>query len=275
VGLMNDGDAGNATAAAVAEAKRESGYVDQPSVLDASIARATERQDDDAPPSAEDLEAISRDPQKKAVYRSLVKQVNEKTQRLEAKRQEMESAHAAVDAIRRDPKAAVRVLAQATGGRLVEEPTVADRVRAHLASTIGQEAADALGPALIESVKALAGDMVAPFAQEREERQQQENKAAIQSQVTTFANSITEAGGDYDIGIEREMAALVTSMPPGPQANAQQYMKILYNEVMARRGRGRGRGPARRDAPAAIRAGMDPRSAVRAAVAAARRDLGR
>jgi hypothetical protein len=273
---FNEGDAGKAsTASAVAEAKRETGFVEPPSVLDASIGRASEPQDDDSPPSAEDLARISEDPQQKALYRKLVRESHQTGERLSAQHKEAEQAMAAVNAIREDPKAAARMLAQASGMRVKYEDdpvAVADRVMSHLEKTIGREAAEALGPVLLESVRTIAGDMVAPFHQEREERQVAENRAAIQSQVTTFANSITEAGGDYDIGIERDMAALVASVPPGPRADAQGYMKILYNEVMSRRGAGKR--PAR-GAAGVVKAGMNPREAVRVAVAQARRDLGR
>jgi hypothetical protein len=264
-----------ATAQAVRDAVQETGFTPEPQGLaalaDRMLDAKDEAEDDDSPPSADELARIDANPTLKSTYRSLVRRGKEAIGRLTHQEQEAERALQGIEALRGDPEGAVRAMARAAGMRIADEPTLEDRVRADLAKSIGQEAADMLGPAIVQSVKAITGSMVAPFAQEHEQRAMAESHAHLKGEVAGFAKRVQDEGGEFDPEIEAEMAALVPRLPPGQGVTVPEYLDILYSQVVAKRGRGR-RAP-RRGEDTDIHVKLSAKEATRRAVAAARRDL--
>jgi hypothetical protein len=266
-----------ATAEAVADAKTETGYTEPQQIGYGELGRsapAAQPQDDgdDGEPSAEELAHIDADPRLRQAYRGMVRTLRERTDAAAAQAKEAEAATQAMEALRNNPKQAVRAIAAHLGVGL-DERTPRDRVHERMVRSIGREAADVLSPILIDAATEIANDAVGPVRAHVAAQQEAAQNAAIQGSVTKFAHQVREAGGEWDRSIEKEMSDLVTQgqVRPGPNATLQDFMEILHNKVMAARGRSAGRRAA--PEPARIRAGMDPRAAVREAVAAARRQV--
>jgi hypothetical protein len=270
--MLGNGEADKAaTAQAVRDVVRETGYRPEPQGLAALADRMSdakdEAEDDDSPPSAEELSRIDSDPTLKSTYRSLVRRGKEAIGRLTHQETEAQAAREAIETLRNDPGGSVRAMARAAGMRIADEPSLEDQVRADLAKSLGKEAADVLGPSIIASVRAIN----APFIQQHEQRQLMESHAALKGDIDGFAKKIQAEGGEFDAEIEHEMAALVPRYPPAPGVTVHEYLGILHSQVVAKRGRGRRarRGEDNTD----IHVKLSPKEATRRAVAAARRDL--
>jgi hypothetical protein len=273
VGAMNGAEDKAAVAEAVRETVQETGFQPESRGFgDEQRAAAGADEDDDRELTPEELAAIDADPKLKQVYRNIKRQFYQKTGTLAEQRKQAEEALGAFDTIRTNPRESIRAMAEAAGMRVVGEPTVEDEIMADLTRSVGKEAADILGPSLVRTVAKLTNKIMAPLTQEREQVESAKNTSAIRSEIAGFGQRIVDQGGEFSEEIEREMAALVPKMPPGPNATLPDYLDVLHANVMAKR---RGR-PARGRAPVGtIKAGMDPREAARIAVAQARRDLGR
>jgi len=282
-----------ATKAAVEEAKEEVGGFEEPTPArehPAGAAPDGDAGDDDGKPSAEDLAKIDRDPRAKELYRKMLRGYRERTGATAAERKDAEMALQAVEVIRADPRAAALAFAQAAGLEVrqpgeAEKPGIAQRVYAKLARSIGPEAAAVLGPAILDVVNDAAGDAILPVTQHLAETQQAATNAAMRQGISQFAARVAEEGGEWDESVEAEMAQLITSGKVIPKDGMTmpelvEFLEILHNNVMAKRARSERRASlAARTREGtrgggAIRAGMKPLDAVRAAVAAAKRELG-
>jgi hypothetical protein len=259
----------------------------------------------------EELDAINKDPNLKKVYRSMVRGFTEKTSDFAGKRKELEAAMDAVTAIRADPKKAAMALAAATGGKITYDDGTAPAVPANAAPVVtekaavvkatellteklGKEAADALGPVLIEAVKILAGEELSPIKQAMAIQDENAGKIALKSAVGEFGASIAASGLEWDETVEQEMAELVGQVIPGKDMPLPKFLKVLHNTVMANRAEKSTTGrvlvrlrtaaetkepvqPARTAPTApvgAITAGMDNKTATALAIESARRELG-
>lgn len=278
MGETNGADeARQAVAAAVAEAIEETGYEEPPRGFAASIAAPVEASpaegDSSDNPTAADLATIEGDPKLKAVYRSLVRRQQEQAGKIAAQQLDVDQALEVADAFRRDPQGSIRAMVRAAGLR-IDEPTIADRVRTKLARSVGDEAAQALTPALVDGITEITSEIISPLAGEYVQRQNQEALAGLSAGIQAFARDVAERGGEWNAEVEREMAALVSKVMPGRNTTLPDYLQTLHNTVTARRER-RQRGHRAASSRSDIRPGMDAREAVRIAVAAARRDLAR
>jgi hypothetical protein len=234
--------------------------------------------EDDDRPSAEELEKIDRDPKLRQVYRGLVRRFTERTTHLADRRREVDQVLAGVEQFRADPKGTIRELAARFGLREDEpaQPSPQERARAKLADALGPEAAEVIGPAVEDAVEAVVGPARVAIA----ERQAEAASAALGAGIAAFGASVIEDGGEWDEDVEREMAAYVGKAQPGRGVTLEEYLGLLYDKVQSDRARAskaatpHPRPAARRAAPPAIRAGMDPMVAARQAVAEVRRQLG-
>lgn len=196
----------------------------------------------------------------------------EKTAATEAQRKQAEQALAAAEALRNHPQQAVRALANHLGVR-VDERTSLQRTHAKMVQKIGRDAADILAPLLVDAAEAIAEERVGPVRQHLAAQEKAAYSAALQDRVTKFANQVRAAGGEFSREIEAEMTALMDTVRPGTHSTMEEYLEILHNKVMAARGRSGARRAAATERGGAPRVGMDPREAVRLAVAAARRQV--
>ena len=261
---------------AVAEAMEETGYEDPgpqgyAEVRGPAPAQAQD-EEDDGPPTTEDLAQIEQDPRAKEAYRKIVRGYREKDAATEAQREAAEQALEAAEALRNHPQQAVRAIAKHLGVR-VDERTSLQKTHAKMVQKIGREAADILAPLLTEAATEIAEETVGPLRQHVVAQEKAAYSAALQDRVTKFSNQVRAAGGEFSREIEAEMVALMDTVRPGPNATMEDYLEILHNKVMAARGRSGARRSATAERGAAPRAGMDPREAVRLAVAAARRQV--
>jgi len=227
--------------------------------------------------SPADLEKIDRDPRKRALYQKMIRAYHERAGA--ALDPDEQQALAVVEAMRSDPQGTARAMVKAVGLGVRGDATLLERATAHLARTVGQEAADALAPAIVATINEAAQEYVAPFAAQREQQQKAAENAALKASISDFGQRVVDEGGDWSEETQREMAHLVTSgkVRPGEGTTLPEFLATLHSHVTARRSKESRRAPAdreRRPGGGTIRAGMKPMDAVRAAVAAAKRDLG-
>lgn len=270
-----------ATQSAVAAAQQELGYEEPRPALERSMEAAgqsvshADTDSDDGDLTAEELSGIDSDPRSKAVYRSLVRKARAAGERLDAEGQQVGFYMRAVEDFRRDPDGVLRALAQARGGRieLPGDKTPRERIQERLAKSIGPEAAEVLA----EPIIGLVQEMTEPLIGDLQERERQSGLQQLREGIAEFGHQVKEAGGEWSLDVEHEMAALVPKFPPGPSvrslADLPGYLEILHAQVMAER-RLMATIPApATPATATIRAGMNPREAARIAVAAAQREV--
>jgi hypothetical protein len=289
-----DGDAiREVVATAVEAAKEELDYREPVPVREQPTSAAPETRsspdnddesgDDGAGPSAEDLASIERNPRHKEIYRNMVRGFHTRMGDIAEQDREVKQAVQAVEAIRRDPVAAAKAFAGAVGLRIEGDPASAplrDRVLAKLSHAIGAEAAEVLGPAMLELVADAANDAIGPVTSHIAEQRQNAENSAIQQEISTFAQRVAEEGGDFSEDVQVRMAELVLSgkVKPGTGTTYQEFLEMLHSQATATRARAARRASAergRREDGGTIMAGMNPREAARIAVAAARRELGR
>jgi len=199
-------------------------------------------EDGDFRPSAEELEAIDKNPELKKVYRSMVKGFTAKTTELAEKRKEAEAAMNAVNAIKENPVAAIRAMAAAANIKLAEEPaptapttttekTVIQKLQESLEAKIGKEAADVLAPVLLEAVGVITGEELGPVKLAIEQQRKVAEAQSLRTSISEFGSSVVEDGGEWDEDVEREMATLVNKVVPREGVTLPEYLEVLYNNV--------------------------------------------
>ena len=278
-----------------------------PAAEETPVAPAKELKDEDFRASAEELAVIDKNPELKKVYRSLIRGFNGKVQTLSTKMKEAETALQVVETIRTDPARAVRTMAAAAGIKLVEAepsapaageaaPTVKnlqDKVHESLSGKLGKEAADVLAPVLLDAVRSIVGEETAPLHQTLEEGKKATAEQALRAGIAEFGNSVIDDGGDWDEGIEKDMAGLIGKVLPGKGMTLPEFLEVLHTTVVSKRQKTeqvasqvtrlrkaaatvepvRPSRPAP-TAPSVITPEMDIKEATRLAVAQARKEVG-
>jgi hypothetical protein len=201
---------------------------------------------EDFRPSAEELEAIDKDPNLRKVYRSMVRGFQKKTTELATKQKEAESALQVVATIRQDPVKALRTMAAAAGIRLAEDPvpkvsetpvekTMQERLKENLTARIGAEAAEVLAPVLYDAVESIAGEKLAPVQRALDENKKATAEQALRAGIAEFGSKVIEDGGEWDEDVEKEMAALIGKVVPGKDTTLPEFLDVLYDRVQSTR----------------------------------------
>lgn len=277
------------------------------------VAAAPETEPEEFHATHEELQEIDKNPGLKKVYRSIQRRFTEKTTEIANFRKQGEAAIAAVETMRTNPKESLKALAEMAGATIkfndeaspatpaspaaavVPAPSTLEKTTKFLTDKLGAEAAEVLGPTLVELVEMLTEEKISPLKKTNQINEEQAATLARKRAVSDFGANIVKEGGEWDEAIEKEVADLIRSgkILPGENATLPEFLTFAHNHVTAGRSRkttvstevdrlrrvaaaAEPVRPARTAPPAAapsITAEMDPKLAVSLAVKLAREQM--
>ena len=204
-------------------------------------------------PTAEELALIDKSPELKKVYRSMQRGLTAKATTLAEQRREAEEFKKSVservkiaDWIQAEPEKALRAIAAATGLTVSEvkqemaaPPTPGDPLMEKWTKAVGPDTANILRPLIEETAQYLLEKSIGPVREQSEALAKVQAERAMGASIREFGTSVTARGEDWDDEIQTEMAALATTVEPGPKATISTFLDTLYDTVARRRERSR------------------------------------
>jgi hypothetical protein len=227
-------------------------------------------------PTAEELAAIEANPELKKVYKSLQKGFTKKTTELKGVRKTLEERAKVADWIEQDPEAVARIIAETRGFKLskaevAEVKTEAvDTIEKEWAVKVGPEAAKLLRPLIEKTVSGVLKQEVEPMKAQLAEVNKAAQERGIASAVHSFEATVQSEGEDWDDDIQAEMASRIGRLEPGRDVTIDQYLRDIYDGVIAQRLR-LARAKGTRDRLRRIREEQEPTVTAKAPPAEAKR----
>jgi hypothetical protein len=207
-------------------------------------AEEPEAEEQDLELSAEQLDAINKDPNLLAVYKSMQRGLTKKSQSFADRIKEVEEKTKVADFIEKDPDKALEILAEQRGRRIAPKEEDAkldqavDESLEKWTKLLGSdEQAKAFWPAIKDDIVKVVKEQLTPVAQ----RQEQATIAARQQEyaagIAQFEASVKKSGGEYTPEVEAEMTAKMKTIQASEGATLQEYLGILHDSVMMDRNR--------------------------------------
>jgi hypothetical protein len=201
--------------------------------------KAEEPKEEDLGLSAEQLEAIEKNPELLAVYKSMQRGLTKKSQTYSETIKSYEEKAKLADFIESNPEKALEILAEKAGRSLApqeppkpesDDPT--EKLAQLWKEALGPEAGEKFFPLLKQSFETLHQQNIAPVMQTQEQLQMAAQERAVAASVAQFQANVRERGGAYDDDIQADMAKAMARLQPAEGSDMQEYLGALYNTVM-------------------------------------------
>jgi hypothetical protein len=193
--------------------------------------------------SAEQLDAINKDENLRAAYKSMQRGLTKKSQEFADERKAHADKIALANFLEKDPEAALQILAEKAGRKLA--PTEPETTREEAVDTLlsewteafqgNEEAAKQFYPLLKKTIESMYDTKIQPVVQNQEAIQAEAAQRAIATEINKFGSEVVAKGQQFDTVIQNEMSEMMTNLQPSEGVPLPQYLDSLYSAVMFKR----------------------------------------